>query len=69
MRSSLQSRGGFVLAKTPSARQQQMRRRMLVVGAVAGLALASGLIGSMTNSHGEVLGKPHTGPFSYFPSE
>lgn len=70
MRSSFASRGGFVLTKTPSHRQQVARRRLMVVGAVGALALTSGLIGALTTrSSGEPVGQPHTGPFSYFPTE
>jgi hypothetical protein len=70
MRSSFASRGGFVLTKTPSHRQQVARRRLVVVGAVAAFALTSGLIGALTTrSAADHLGQPHTGPFSYFPTE
>ena len=70
MRSSFASRSGFVLSKTPSYRQQAARRRLGAVGAVVGLALVSGLIGSLTShSSGEAPRGAHTGPFSYFPSE
>lgn len=69
MRSTFDSRSGFTLVRTPSYRQQQMRRRALVISAVVGLALASGLIGSMTAQHDELGRAPATGPFSYFPSE
>ena len=70
MRSSFVSRSGFVLAKTPSHRQQVARRRLVVVAAVLALALASGLIGSLTTRpNAEPVGQAHTGPFSYFPSE
>lgn len=69
MRSSFAPRGGFVLAKTPSHRQQQLKRRLLAVAAFLGLALVSGAIGTISNSQGEGANKAHTGPFSYFPSE
>ena len=69
MRSSFVSRSGFSLMKTPNHRQQAGRRRMMVVATVLAMAVASGVIGSMTHSRGEVSGKAHTGPFSYFPSE
>ena len=70
MRHSPTSRGGFVLIKTPSHRQQVARRRLVIVAAVAGLALASGLIGSLT-AHSDRLApdRPYFGPSSYFPSE
>jgi len=69
MRSSFAPRGGFSLTKTPNHREQAGRRRMAVVCTVLAMAVASGVIGSMTHSRGEVSGKAHTGPFSYFPSE
>ena len=69
MRSSFVSRGGFALAKTPSYRQQAARRRMMAVIAVLSLALASGVIGTLTAPKGEVLAKITTGPFSYFPHQ
>ena len=67
MRSSFTSRTGFALAKTPNYRRQAQRRRWIVVGAVLSLALASGVIGSLTTPKGEVLARSTTGPFSYFP--
>jgi hypothetical protein len=67
MRTSFTSRTGFALAKTPSYRQQATRRRLMVVCALLGLALASGLIGSLTAPKGETLSRSTTGPFSYFP--
>lgn len=63
------SRGGFTLMKTPSHRQQATRRRLMVICGVLALALASGVIGSLTHTRGEVAGKAETGPFSYFPAE
>lgn len=62
-------RSGVVLIKTPSHRQRVLRRRLGVIGGLLAFALASGLIGSLTHPSGEQLGRPHTGPFSYFPSE
>ena len=67
MRSSFTSRSGFALMKTPSYRQQATRRRLMVVCAVLGLALASGLIGSLTAPKGDAVAQASTGPFSYFP--
>jgi hypothetical protein len=69
MRSSFVSRSGFALAKTPNYRQQAARRRLMAVCAVLGLALASGLIGTMTAPKGDVLAKITTGPFSYVPHQ
>lgn len=67
MRTSFTSRSGFVLAKSPNYRQQAARRRLMVVCAVLGLALASGVIGTLSAPHhGEELARS-TGPFSYFP--
>jgi hypothetical protein len=69
MRGQFQSRGGFALIKTPSARQQQMRRKLAVICGIVALAVASGLIGSLTSPNAAVVGQATTGPFSYFPSE
>src|SRR5258705_8257528 len=46
MRSSFASQRGLTLLKTPNAREQAGRRRWAVACAMAGLALASGLIGT-----------------------
>ena len=69
MHTSFASRSGFVLVRTPSVRQQRARRRLALVAAFVGLALASGLIGSLTGPKLEAQGRVTTGPFSYFPSE
>ena len=69
MRSFAPSRGGMGLIKTPSYRQQAGRRRLAVACAVAALALASGLVGSLVHPGREAAGRLHTGPFSYFPSQ
>lgn len=68
MRSSFASRNGFILIKTPNYRQQAARRRLMAICAVLGLALASGLIGSMTVPRDDPVARISTGPFSYFPS-
>lgn len=68
MRESFASRGGFVLVKSPNARHQAARRRAITACAVLALALASGVIGAIGHAPSQ-LGKRHTGPFSYFPSE
>jgi hypothetical protein len=41
----------------------------MVICGVLALALASGVVGSMTHTRGEVVGNAETGPFSYYPSE
>jgi hypothetical protein len=69
MQSGFAARRGPTLMKTPNHRQQAVRRRLAVVCAVLGLALASGLIGSMIHPAHQVSSRPATGPFSYFPSE
>lgn len=69
MPSPYASRSGFVLVRTPSYRRQQMRRRLAVIAAVAGLAIASGVIGAMSGSRPDPLVDSATGPFSYFPSQ
>jgi hypothetical protein len=60
---------GPVLMKTPSWRQQAGRRRLAVVCAILGLALASAVIGSLIHPVHAVSSRPATGPFSYIPSE
>ena len=62
-------RGGFALVKSPNARQQAARRRIATAAGVFALALVSGVIGVLAPPHAEAVGRPHTGPFSYFPSE
>ena len=69
MRSQFASRTGLLLIKTPSARQQSHRRWLAVICGVLGLALASGVIGSLTRPDPAAVGQTHTGPFSYFPSQ
>lgn len=69
MRSSFAPRGGFALMKSPNYRHQVARRRLMALCAVLGLALASGLIGSLTAPKGEVMAQASTGPFSYFPHQ
>jgi len=69
MRSSYGLRGGFALMKTPNYRQQAARRRLMAICAILGLALASGLIGSLTAPKAEMTAKVTTGPFSYFPHQ
>jgi len=67
MRSSFSSRSGFVLIKSPSYRQQAARRRLALIAGVLGLALASGLLGSLTANRHELAQAGTMGPFSYFP--
>jgi hypothetical protein len=69
MRESFAPRDRFVLVKSPNVRQQAQRRRALTAAGVLALAVVSGVVGALAHPHGEALGKPHTGPFSYFPSE
>jgi anti-sigma factor RsiW len=68
MRSGFAFGRGAILMKTPSARQQVLRRRLAVACAVMGLALASGLLGSMIHPAAASSKPAVTGPFSYFPS-
>jgi hypothetical protein len=67
MRSSFASRGGFVLAKTPSPRRQALRRRWTVIGGVLALALAAGVIGSLVRPPATAASS--TEPFSYISSQ
>jgi hypothetical protein len=69
MRSSFATGRGSMLLKTPSHRQQATRRRLTVLCAVLGLALASGVVGSLIHPAHSLSSRPATGPFSYFPSE
>jgi hypothetical protein len=70
MREHFAPRGGFVLIKSPNLRQQAARRRALTAAAVLALAIASGIVGAVSQPPTPVVvGQPHTGPFSYFPSE
>lgn len=66
MRSSLVATKGLRLVRGPSVRADAARRRWTVAGAVAGLALASAVVGYLTAPS---VNEPRTGPFSYFPSE
>ncbi len=68
MQSGFAARGGPILLKTPSHRQQAVRRRLAAVCGILALALASGLIGSLIHPAHVVSSRPVTGPFSYFPS-
>jgi hypothetical protein len=70
MRSSFTAGSGLKLARTPSVREQAQRRRLAILVAIAGLALASGVFGALTSPHGaQGPAERTTGPFSYFPSE
>jgi len=69
MRSSFATGRGPMLLKTPSHRQQTLRRRLAILCAVLGLALASGVVGSLIRPAAQISSAPATGPFSYFPSE
>jgi hypothetical protein len=54
--------------KTPTHRQQTVRRWLAAICGILALALASGLIGSLIHPAHVVSSRPATGPFSYFPS-
>jgi len=69
MRSSFASERGSMLLKTPSHRQQAMRRRLAVLCAVLGLALVSGVVGSLVRPADPLSSGPATGPFSYISSQ
>jgi len=58
-----------LLQKTPSHREQAARRWLGVLCAVAALALASGVAGSLIHPASHLSSRPATGPFSYFPSQ
>ena len=67
MRSSLIATKGLKLVRGPSVRGDQARRCWTVAGAVAGLALAGGVVGYLTAPAAPA--DQRMGPFSYFPSE
>jgi hypothetical protein len=67
MRSSLIATTGLKLVRSRNVRQDAARRRWAVVGAVVGLAVASGLVGYLTTPSGPA--ELRTSPFSYFPSQ
>ena len=71
MRSSFAVQTGLQLAKSPNYRERALRRRVALACALLALALASGVIGSLTTPKADpvALQPTHTGPFSYFPSE
>jgi len=69
MRSGYATGRASILMKTPNHRQQAVRRRLAVLCAVLGLALASGLIGTLIHPATSLSTRPVTGPFSYFPSQ
>ena len=70
MPSTFAARSGLSLSRTPSHRQQVSRRRLALLCALVGLALASGVIGSLVRPAAEALpNHPATGPFSYFPAQ
>jgi hypothetical protein len=68
MRSSLVATKGLKLIRSRSVREDAQRRRWAVLGAMAAVALASGLVGYLTTP-GSAADAAPTGPFSYFPSE
>jgi hypothetical protein len=69
MRSSFASHRGLTLMKSPNSRQEASRRRLAVACAMVGLALVSGVIGTLTHKPSDVPAKTSTGPFSYFPTD
>jgi len=69
MRSAFATGRTSLLMKTPNHRQQTARRRMAVLCAILGLALASGVAGTLIRPASTLSSRPATGPFSYFPSQ
>jgi hypothetical protein len=69
MRSSFVAEAGLPVVRTPSARQQAVRRRLAVAGTILGLALFSALLGVFAAPRASEEAPGRTGPFSYFPSE
>jgi hypothetical protein len=62
-------RSAPVLVKTRSARQRALRRGLLAGAGLTALAAAAALVGALDPPAPEALGRPHIGPFSYFPSQ
>jgi hypothetical protein len=65
MREEFAPRSHHVLVKSPNYRQQAFRRRLAAAGGVLAIALVSAVIGVLSHQHGETVGEPRTGPFSY----
>lgn len=68
MRDTFAARRGPILMKTPTHRQQTVRRRLAAICGILALALLSGLIGSLIHPAHVVSSGLATDPFSYFPS-
>jgi hypothetical protein len=69
MRSNFASHRGLTLLKSPNAREVASRRRLAVACAMVGLALVSGVIGTLTHAPRDTFAKASTGPFSYIPTD
>ncbi|HEX7887622.1 MAG TPA: YtxH domain-containing protein [Phenylobacterium sp.] len=69
MRSSFTATTGLKLSRSPSAREEALRRRAMVLGAVLGLAAIGAAIGLLTAPRDRGEAAESTSPFSYFPSE
>ena len=69
LRSSLVATKGLKLVRSRSVREDTARRRLVVAGAVAGLAAVGGLLGYLAAPSGSAELAAASGPFSYFPSE
>ncbi len=69
MRSSYAWGPGMVLVKSPNARRQSTRRRLVIVFAVVALAAVSGALGSLIHPADHAVEAVMTGPFSYFPTQ
>jgi len=72
MRSSFAVERSGPLIRTPNARRQAQQRRLAILCAVLGLALASGIAGALirpadTAPDRASPNQSSTGPFSYFP--
>ena len=69
MRSSFATHRGLTLMKTPSVREQAGRRRLTVLCAMLGLALAAGVLGTLTHAPDDSSLKGVASPLSYFPTQ
>lgn len=69
MRTGLLHGGGLPLLKSPNARQQANRRRIVVWSSVIALVAASSLIGAAAQHAPAAPHNATTGPFSYISTE
>jgi hypothetical protein len=69
VRSGHGPRGGSTLIKSLNSRQQATRKWLVALCFVLGLALVSGVIGSLTHPTTNQSGTAASTAFSYFPAD